>query len=996
MARLWDVAGGKSLGLLPHSNAVLAVAFSPDGRRILTGSADLTAQLWDARTCLPLGKRLVHDGPVVAVAFSPDGRTILTCSQRSQLLPASSATQGTAQLWNADTGQTIGKPLLHPRPVLAGAFSPDGRAVLTGSGDPASGKGAAHLWSVVTGSPLGQPLAHPGPVHAVAWSPDGRLVVTGCADKVARVWEVNATPAVVRVGHYENVIASSPDGSRVLLGTLSQDGNRCEKFSLLETGTGKVRALLVDKFSLLETGTPGRVASSPDGRKLLLEVEQVSDRVAYLHLVDMVKGKLLGGFQKPSGTIEAIALSPDGRTTLAGTSQTHRKQGEAIFWDTPTGLVLRTLTLNCPVLSVAFSPDGRTAATGSGVTGTAQGEARLWDVATGRLLHVLTHQGPVRVVLFSPNGRTLASASDDRTARLWDVVAGKAHGATLAHQAPVRALSFSSDGRLLLTGSDDQTAQLWNASTGKPVGERLRHRGSVRGVAISSDGRLLATASDDQTARLWEAGTDRSLDEPLLHQGPVVSVAFGGDGRTLLTRSLSPNTRGWRMVAGVQENWVGVAWQSTGRTWALPAPVQDDPSSVLLRVQLATGMVLDAESRLQTLDAAAWRERRLRLGKQGDAAPTIAARREWHRRQARGAEAAGVWFAAGWHLERLGDNEPASEEVQARRGRAYALSGRWKQAIVELTKVLRPEDPRAELWYFRGLAHFGLHQDAKALADFSEAIKAYGRRVIFSKQPRMRDDWVLWFQRARAYFRLGQMDKAIADLSLVIRENPNHGPSWHGRGAAYAELGDLKRAAADFAAALQIPDVPAEAWCDLAQARLHLGDTKGYRECCARALERFGVRWGTDPVLGATLAWTCSLAADATADPKQVVFLASTASNGRENYLCERAEGAALYRAGKFQKAIERFTRAMQLRKQPSPSTWLFLALAHQRLKHPEEAKKWLDKAREWIEQARRQKVGERGKDKTLSWHTIPWNERLALTLLQREAEALLKDAKAD
>jgi WD40 repeat protein/tetratricopeptide (TPR) repeat protein/tRNA A-37 threonylcarbamoyl transferase component Bud32 len=981
LAYVWDVAKGESLGLLGHSNAVLAVAFSPDGRRILTGSVDQTAQLWDAGTRRPLGKRLVHDGPVVAVAFSPDGRTILTCSRRS-------TTPGAVQLWNADTGQALGRPLEHPRPVLAGAFSPDGRAVMTGSGDPASGKGEAQLWAVATGKPLGQPLPHPGPVHSVAWSPDGRWVVTGCADKVARVWEAIPAPAVVQVGHHENAIAYAPDGRRVLLGTSSKDGQRCEQVALGETASGKPVLPLLQK-----AGTPGLVAFSPDSRKVLFEKD------GGLLLVDAADGRLTGKPLWPGGrdrSLEAVAVSPDGRTILAGTSQPYAKKGEATLWDARTGQLLRTFTYAARVLSVAFSPDGHTVATGSGMPATAQGEARLWDVETGRPLGALAHQGPVRVVLFSPDGRTLASASDDRTARLWDVASGKPRGATLAHNAPVRALAFSADGGLLLTGSDDQTAQLWNTTTGKRIGGSLAHRGSVRAVAISGDGRLLATGSDDQTAQLWEAGTSRSLEEPLAHQGPVVSVAFGSDGRTLLTRSMSTNDRGWRLVGGVKETWVGLAWKSTGRVWALPAPVEGDPNSVLLQAQVATGLELDTESRVRVLDAPAWRERRGRLGGRGDPAPPAAARREWHRREARAAEAAGEWFAAQWHLERLGEGEPASEELHARRGRAYALSNRWERAIAELTKALRPKDLRAELWYFRGLAHSGLNQDDKALADFSEAISAENTGVVFYKRPRRRDAWVFWFQRGQAYFRLGQTDKAIADLSLVITENPEHGPSWYRRGVAYAELGQLERAAADFAAALQRPNAPARAWCDVALARLQLGDASGYRECCARALQRFGVHWGEDPVLAANLAWTCSLTPGATADPERVVSLARMASNGRQNYLCQRAEGAALYRAGKFQEAIERFASAMQLREKPAPSAWLFLALAHQRLKHAEEAKKWLGKAREWVDQARRQKPGEGGDKNALSWHKLPWNERLALTLLQREAEALLNEAKED
>jgi len=297
-----------------------------------------------------------------------------------------------------------------------------------------------------------------------------------------------------------------------------------------------------------------------------------------------------------------------------------------------------------------------------------------------------------------------------------------------------------------------------------------------------------------------------------------------------------------------------------------------------------------------------------------------------------------------------------------------------------------------QLLYFRGLAHFALNQNDKALADFDEAVKM--EPIQRARRPQAGDTWVIWFRRGQTYFRLGQLDKAIADLSQVLKLNPGHGPSWHGRGQAYAELGDLKSAATDFAAALQRPGVPATVSCDVAQARLHLKDASGYREACARALKRFGET--EDPVLAASLAWTCSLAPGATADPEQVVRLARLAlAQDAENYVCQRALGAALYRADKFQEAIERFTFALQLRKQPAPSTWLFLALAHQRLKHTEEAKKWLDKAREWIAQARRQKPGEGGDDKTLSWHKLPWNERLVLTVLQAEAEDRIQGSPA-
>ena len=118
-----------------------AVAFSPDGKTVLTGSDDKTARLWDAATGSPFGPPMTASGMVCAVAFSPDGKTVLTGSRDK-----------TARLW--DAADRPARRTAHGASGLSVngvAFSPDGKSVLTGSQDK-----TARLWDAATGQPSGR------------------------------------------------------------------------------------------------------------------------------------------------------------------------------------------------------------------------------------------------------------------------------------------------------------------------------------------------------------------------------------------------------------------------------------------------------------------------------------------------------------------------------------------------------------------------------------------------------------------------------------------------------------------------------------------------------------------------------------------------------------------------------------------------------------------------------------------------------------------------
>jgi WD40 repeat protein len=114
-----------------------------------------------------------------------------------------------------------------------------------------------------------------------------------------------------------------------------------------------------------------------------------------------------------------------------------------------------------------------------------------------------TETKKVESVAFSPDGRRLATASDDKTAKIWDAETGKELATLRGHEEPVRSVAFSPDGRRLATASADDTAKIWDDETGRELMTLRSHEDGVTSVAFSPDGRRLATAGNDNTVQVY-------------------------------------------------------------------------------------------------------------------------------------------------------------------------------------------------------------------------------------------------------------------------------------------------------------------------------------------------------------------------------------------------------------------------------------------------------------------------------------------------------------
>jgi WD40 repeat protein/uncharacterized caspase-like protein len=202
---------------------------------------------------------------------------------------------------------------------------------------------------------------------------------------------------------------------------------------------------------------------------------------------------------------------------------------------------------------VTFSPSGQFVLSGSD-----DKTARLWDVVTGReIWRFGGHSKKVYSVAFSGDGRSILTGSEDSTARLWDAASGREIRRFEGNVLQVLSVAFSPEGRLALTGNLDTTARLWDLDTGREI---RRFEGAARivsgsliagvdSVAFSADGRSVLMASGPE-ARLWDLSKGREVRRFRGHTGLITAVAFSPNGKFAATASVDKTARIWDLVSG--------------------------------------------------------------------------------------------------------------------------------------------------------------------------------------------------------------------------------------------------------------------------------------------------------------------------------------------------------------------------------------------------------------------------------------------------------------
>ena len=480
----------------PHrsENRVLALAFSPDGTRLASGSKDTTVRLWGTTSDNEPTVLQKHTGWTNVLAFSPDGKML-----------ASGSTDKTVQLWNTDTGELLVTLTGHLNGINALAFSPDGDTLVSGSTD-----GTVRFWNTENGDPLSTPITgHTETVKAVAFSNDGSTLASVAFNGIITFWDLKTSKKSNSqvAGHRDwfTTLAFSPDGTKlasvgaegdVIFGVISS-WRPDPLIRLTEASTGHEIATLMDRMN------PSNLTFSPDGKTVAfsthdkirlwnIETDSHLD-IQRSHPNDVHKlpphprgnDDLVippGRRPRPMPSISALAFSPDGTRLVSATME-----GQVQMWDAEMGIELTSL--------VEQDPDGAK-----------------HEVKDGGMTVTVSYKDPIFVLAFSPNGKRLAAGSQKQI-RLWNMGTGNwGKGISSINNRKdgrevfqgSKALVFSPDSTVLVNGNRTGKIQLWDITTGDEPIILNGHMEGVETLQFSTDGNTLVSAAQDGTILLWD------------------------------------------------------------------------------------------------------------------------------------------------------------------------------------------------------------------------------------------------------------------------------------------------------------------------------------------------------------------------------------------------------------------------------------------------------------------------------------------------------------
>ena len=554
----WDV-NGKEIKTIPvgtKNNILYPISFSPDGKTIAfaeNGDTVKILNLQSEKTKTPktLGK---HKGSIKSVVWSPNGKIIASRSEEDEKI----------KLW--DTQGNLLKTLTgDPEVVTSVSFSPDGKTIAYDNGN-----GEIKLWNVNNNVNNGQPIktitvGKNIDLYSGSFSPDGKTIAFTDDDiDDVKLWNIEEEE-ILTLGEHDDYVTSlawSPNGNTIASASADNTVKIWNKQGkLLQTLKG-------------HDGSINSVKFSPDGKKIATASDDNTVRLWSLSEKKLTK---LKGDKEVE--FESVAWNPKGNTIAAASMDGNikiwtKKQGKWKFIPTK-------IKHTDEVFSVSFSPDGKTIASAS-----YDNTIKLWSKNGQELETLEGHDDAVWSVAWSPDGKTIASGSHDKTIKLWNTN-GQELETLNGHNAPVSTVAWSPDGKTIASAAVDETIKLWNTN-GQELETLNGHNAPVNSVAWSPDGKTIASGSNGNIIKLW-SNKGKELKTLTGHQKAVSSVAFSPDGKTIASASEDNTVKLWNLdgeelqtLNGHNQEVNSLSFSADGKTLA---SASDDETLILWNLE---------------------------------------------------------------------------------------------------------------------------------------------------------------------------------------------------------------------------------------------------------------------------------------------------------------------------------------------------------------------------------------------------------------------------
>ncbi len=541
--RLWDLASGQLIktfaGPAGHQNQVLSVQFSPDQRILASSGSDNVIKFWDVPVQGALRQFAGHEAEIQAVAVSPDGARLATASSDQ-----------TVRLWNVADGKALHVCGGHVGPVLALAFSANGQMLASVGQDL-----MLRLWNAADGQPLAVAGAHAAPITGVAFTPNGQQAVTVSQDGWLKLWQLPLQPSR---------ILNPPHQAPVQSLALSGDGK-----SLASGSTDKTVRIVN-----LANGNTERVITAPSevnwiGWSQASPLLVTGHAGQKYHFWNAADGAAWGAFSPTGGPITAQAMDAKGTLFLTGDGQGHLR---AWHWDVQKIQPGNPLSVPHPdaISACVLASEGKIILTGGAdkiirrwnlaanraqpeaqfagmeaavtalavrpnlqrlVSGSADGTLAVWDDKQPVILAQMgVHQQPITGIVLLPNLDEVITASQDGFLKRWSLPTPQQ---LFAHPQPVQQMMLNGDGSLMLTLAGDQHVRLWNLANGQIEKGYPLPTPAIKAMAFHAASNRFAWIAADKTVHvhaLAEGKEEKKLD-PLAYD--PIALAFSPDGNTL-------------------------------------------------------------------------------------------------------------------------------------------------------------------------------------------------------------------------------------------------------------------------------------------------------------------------------------------------------------------------------------------------------------------------------------------------------------------------------